>query len=63
MRVLRVEDVTQYRFGAWVTLLPHRLMIRPRENHELRIVSSTLDIERAVLQPEMDVYVRVRPHP
>ncbi len=47
MRVLRVEHVTLYRFGAWVTLLPHRLMIRPRESHEMRIVSSTLDIEPA----------------
>lgn len=44
MRVLRVEHVTEYRFGAWVTLLPHRLLIRPRESHELRVVSSTLDI-------------------
>ncbi|HTU63309.1 MAG TPA: transglutaminase family protein, partial [Polyangiales bacterium] len=44
MRVLRVEHVTEYRFGAFVTLLPHRLLIRPRESHELRVVSSTLDI-------------------
>lgn len=47
MRVLRVEHITQYRFGAFVTLLPHRLLIRPRESHELRVVSSGLDITPA----------------
>lgn len=47
MRVLRVEHVTEYRFGVFVTLLPHRLLIRPRESHELRVVSSTLDIAPA----------------
>lgn len=44
MKRLQIDHVTEYRFGAVVTLLPHRLLLRPRENHNLRLVSSTLDI-------------------
>ena len=35
---------TYYNFLGEVTLGPHRLRLRPREGHELRIESSTLDI-------------------
>jgi len=44
MRRLNISHVTEYQFSALVTLLPHRLLLRPRENHNLRIESSTLDI-------------------
>jgi transglutaminase-like putative cysteine protease len=44
MRKLQIDHVTEYRFETAVTLLPHRLLLRPRENHALRIASSTLDI-------------------
>jgi transglutaminase-like putative cysteine protease len=44
VRKLRIEHLTEYRFAAETTLLPHRLLLRPRENHSVRIVSSTLDI-------------------
>jgi transglutaminase-like putative cysteine protease len=47
MQILRIEHVTEYRFGRAVTLLPHRLLLRPRESHSLRIVSSELAIHPA----------------
>jgi transglutaminase-like putative cysteine protease len=47
MRRLRIDHVTEYRFGVPVTLLPHQLRLRPRENHNLRIVDSTLQISPA----------------
>lgn len=42
MKRLRIEHVTEYSFGQWVTLMPHRLLLRPRESHQVRIVSSSL---------------------
>jgi transglutaminase-like putative cysteine protease len=47
MRQLQIHHTTSYHFGAPVTLLPHRLVHRPRENHNLRIVSSQLNITPA----------------
>jgi transglutaminase-like putative cysteine protease len=44
MRKLQIDHVTEYQFGVAVTLLPHRLLLRPRENHSLHIASSTLAI-------------------
>jgi transglutaminase-like putative cysteine protease len=44
VRKLRIEHVTEYRFAAWVTLLPHRLLLRPRESHGVHIVASQLSI-------------------
>lgn len=44
MRRLQINHVTEYRFPRPVTLLPHRLMLRPRENHNVRIESSSLQI-------------------
>lgn len=44
MRGLRIEHVTEYTFGQPVQLLPHRLMVRPREDHNVRVVSSRLEI-------------------
>jgi transglutaminase-like putative cysteine protease len=41
---MQINHVTEYLFEAETTLLPHRLLLRPRENHSLRIASSTLDI-------------------
>ncbi len=49
MRKLQIEHRTEYRFASAVTLLPHRLLLRPRENHALRIASSTLAISPAHL--------------
>ncbi len=50
MRRLQISHVTEYHFANYVTLQPHRLLLRPRENHTLRIESASLDI-----QPEHSV--------
>lgn len=47
MRRLKINHITEYRFSSPVTLQPHRLLLRPREGHDLRIVSSKLDISPA----------------
>lgn len=56
MRRLKISHVTEYRFPMPVSLLPHRLMLRPRESHNVRIESSTLDIHPShTLQWKRDV--------
>lgn len=47
MRRLCIEHVTEYRFRAPVTLLEHRLLLRPREDYRLRIATSQLVITPA----------------
>ena len=47
MRRLAITHQTEYRFASTVRLLPHRLLLRPRESHSLRITSSLLQIEPA----------------
>lgn len=44
MRRLRITHLTEYRFFSTVTLLPHRLLLRPREGPEVHIESSSLTI-------------------
>ena len=44
MRRLRITHLTEYQFYNPVTLLPHRLLLRPREGPEVRIESSSLTI-------------------
>ena len=44
MRRLNISHITEYLFSATVSLLPHRLLLRPRESHNVRIESSALDI-------------------
>jgi len=41
---LNIRHVTEYGFSHAVSLLPHRLLLRPRENHNVRIESSLLEI-------------------
>ena len=41
---LRIHHRTTYRYREPVVLNPHRLMLRPRESREVRIVSSRLSI-------------------
>ena len=56
MRRIKITHVTEYLFPSVVTLLPHRLLLRPRENHNVRIESSVLDISPAhTLQWKCDV--------
>jgi transglutaminase-like putative cysteine protease len=47
MRRLNITHVTEYVFATYVTLQPHRLLLRPRESHTLRIESSNLVIHPA----------------
>jgi transglutaminase-like putative cysteine protease len=42
MRRLKITHRTDYNFSGTVQLAPHRLLLRPREGHELHIESSTL---------------------
>jgi transglutaminase-like putative cysteine protease len=56
MRRINISHVTEYRFSTPVSLLPHRLLLRPRENHNVRIESSHLEIVPApTLQWKRDV--------
>ena len=42
MITLNIHHRTTYRFRQPVSLLPHRLMLRPRESRDVRLISSTL---------------------
>ncbi|KPJ95732.1 MAG: cysteine protease [Gammaproteobacteria bacterium SG8_15] len=44
MQRLSISHLTEYLFAQPVTLEPHRLFLRPREGHDVRITSSTLSI-------------------
>jgi transglutaminase-like putative cysteine protease len=44
MRLLTVRHVTIYRYAEPVRLGEHRMMFRPRESHDLRLIKSRLDI-------------------
>ena len=39
---LTIHHTTTYRFNQSVHLWPHRLMLRPRESRELRLISHTI---------------------
>jgi len=47
MRRFKILHRTYYNFSGTVRLGPHTLRLRPKENHELRIESSSLDITPA----------------
>jgi transglutaminase-like putative cysteine protease len=44
MRRIKIEHTTEYAYPEPVQLLKHRLLVRPREGHDIRIESSRLDI-------------------
>ena len=41
---LKIRHKTTYSFNKPVALGPHRLMLRPRENRDLRLISSHLTV-------------------
>lgn len=45
MVTLKIRHGTTYRYGKPVSLGPHRLMLRPREGRELRLLSMELAVE------------------
>jgi transglutaminase-like putative cysteine protease len=47
MRRLQIDHLTVYEFTEAVTLLPHKLLLRPREGQDIRIESAKLDISPA----------------
>jgi transglutaminase-like putative cysteine protease len=44
MRLLTVRHATTYRYARPVTFGPHRLMLRPRDSHDLRLVGAELTL-------------------
>ena len=44
MQVLRVRHVTIYRYANPVAFGDHRMMLRPRDSHDLRLVETSLSI-------------------
>lgn len=57
MVTLRIHHRTTYRYHQPVRLGPHRLMLRPRESHELRLVaSSTIVAPDATVSWALDVF-------
>ena len=44
MQTIQIIHRTRYTYTAPVTLGPHRLFIRPREGHDIRVVGSKLEI-------------------
>jgi transglutaminase-like putative cysteine protease len=44
MKQIRIHHVTEYQFTQAVKLTEHRLLLRPREGHDIRIRSSRLDV-------------------
>jgi transglutaminase-like putative cysteine protease len=54
---LRIHHRTSYRFAEPVTLWPHRLLLRPRESRDLRLVSSNVTVTpAATLSWAQDVF-------
>ena len=47
MQRLRVTHTTAYSYGEPVEFGDHRLMLRPRDSHDLRLLDATLSIEPA----------------
>lgn len=44
MKQIRIQHLTEYRFSEAVDLTEHRLLLRPREGHDIRIISSRLNV-------------------
>ena len=45
MKRIRIVHNTEYHYRQPVALGPHRVMMRPREGHDVRIVRGRLDVE------------------
>ena len=50
MITLKINHRTTYRYRQPVTLGPHRLMLRPRESRDLRLISSDVTVTPAAVQ-------------
>jgi transglutaminase-like putative cysteine protease len=47
MTILNVRDTTVYRYSRPVRFGDHRLMVRPRDSHDLRLIRTNLDFSPA----------------
>ncbi len=47
---VRIVHTTDYRYNSPVRLTKHRLMLRPRDSHDLRLVEATLGITPAGME-------------
>ena len=57
MRRLQINHLTTYQYTDYVTLLPHKLLLRPREDHNVRIETAELTISPTFqLQWHRDVF-------
>jgi transglutaminase-like putative cysteine protease len=57
MQRLQIRHLTEYVFSTEVALNPHRLLLRPREGHDVRIEASKLDITPAyTIKWQRDVF-------
>ena len=57
MKRIRIQHDTTYTFREEVSLLPHKLMIRPREGHDIYVESSLLQISPAnKVKWQRDIY-------
>lgn len=44
MKRIRIQHTTEYNFSQAVDFTDHRLLLRPREGHDIRIISSMLEV-------------------
>lgn len=57
MKKIRIHHTTRYTYSEPVTLLPHRLMLRPRAGHDIRIETADLTISAPhELSWQRDIY-------
>lgn len=47
MKRIRIQHITEYQFPGPVEFTDHQLLLRPREGHDIRIVSSMLEVSPA----------------
>ncbi|HVC43533.1 MAG TPA: transglutaminase family protein [Candidatus Binataceae bacterium] len=58
MKILTIKHTTIYRYANPVTLGDHRLMLRPRDSHDMRLIATRLEINPrpASLRWQFDVF-------
>lgn len=57
MKRIRIDHSTAYHYSEPVTLLPHKLMIRPRAGHDIQLESTSLKITPAhTVKWHRDIY-------
>jgi transglutaminase-like putative cysteine protease len=60
LKCIDIKHITRYTFDVPVTLGPHRLLLRPREGHDIRIASSSLRVSpEASIRWNRDYYENV----